>query len=193
VPSVATASRPRRADAQRKRASLLKAAHAVFLEEGVDAPLEHIAKEAGTGQGTLYRHFPTREHLWAAIIEHGCDEQEISALRAMTADDTETAFDDWLIRASELGGLYPGTSTHIGPLYNDLTSPVGQQCAGMVDAFSLLLAKAQHEGLVRSDVTAEDIMSIVISLPKNPQTGKPSKLSLTILLAGLKQTCLKQT
>ena len=63
-------SRPLRADAQRNRDKILTAAVRVFAEEGLDAHLERIAKEAGVGSGTLYRNFPTRESLIEAAYRN---------------------------------------------------------------------------------------------------------------------------
>ncbi|HMH58195.1 MAG TPA: helix-turn-helix domain-containing protein [Galbitalea sp.] len=62
--------RPKRADARRNEQSLLDAAAAVFVESGVDAPVRDIARKAGVGMGTIYRHFPTRAELVVAVYEH---------------------------------------------------------------------------------------------------------------------------
>jgi len=62
--------RPLRADAQRNREKLLTTAVAAFAEHGVDASLEDIARQAGVGIGTLYRHFPTRDALMEAVYRH---------------------------------------------------------------------------------------------------------------------------
>lgn len=63
-------SRPKRADARRNQQALLDAAAAVFVARGVDAPVREIAKEAGVGMGTIYRHFPTRADLVVAVYRH---------------------------------------------------------------------------------------------------------------------------
>ena len=60
-------AKPRRADAQRNHDAVLAAAKAVFAQAGTDAPMEDVARAAGVRQGTLYRRFPTREHLFAAM------------------------------------------------------------------------------------------------------------------------------
>lgn len=67
--STTTTPKLQRADAQRNYDTLLAAGKSVFARSGTDAPLEEIAHEAGVGQGTLYRHFPTREHLLVAILQ----------------------------------------------------------------------------------------------------------------------------
>jgi len=74
----ATEARPLRADAQRNRERLLDAAVRAFAQEGPDVTLDAIAKDAGVGIGTLYRHFPTREALFEAVYRHEVD--QLSAL-----------------------------------------------------------------------------------------------------------------
>jgi AcrR family transcriptional regulator len=89
-------SKPLRADARRNRDRLLAAAAEVFAEEGADASLDAIARRAGVGSGTLYRHFPTREALIRAVywarVEQACARGD--ALRA--AHDPVTALSEWL-------------------------------------------------------------------------------------------------
>jgi len=77
-------SNPGPAAAPRNRAALLEAAHAVFAESGTSAPLSSIARRAGVGQGSLYRHFPDRVSLVAAVVEENVDELEAVSARADT-------------------------------------------------------------------------------------------------------------
>src|SRR4029078_13580762 len=85
-----------RADAQRNHDAVLAAAKAVFAQAGTDAPMEACAGGAGGGKGTLYRRFPTREHLFAAILQERVDELEASAQRALAAPDVWQALRPWL-------------------------------------------------------------------------------------------------
>src|ERR1700733_13664725 len=71
-----------RADAQRNHDAILVAAKALFAQAGTDVPLEEVARAAGVGKGTLYPRFPTREHLFAAILQERVDELNASAQRA---------------------------------------------------------------------------------------------------------------
>jgi AcrR family transcriptional regulator len=66
--SLSTSPRALRADAQRNYDALLAAGKSTFARFGVDAPFEDVAREAGVGRGSLYRHFPTRDHLFVAIL-----------------------------------------------------------------------------------------------------------------------------
>src|SRR6202045_5070793 len=85
VQSAATLRRPR-ADAVRNRERVLEAAKIVFSKGGADASLEAVAKRAGVGIGTLYRHFPTREALFEAVYRH--EVQQLSELAEQLKDET---------------------------------------------------------------------------------------------------------
>src|SRR3954467_6750506 len=76
-----------RADAQRNYDALLAAGKSVFARFGVDAPFEDVAREAGVGRGTLYRHFPTREHLFVAILQERVDFLDAKAMELLDAPD----------------------------------------------------------------------------------------------------------
>ena len=92
----AASTKPRRADAQRNHDAVLAAARAVFAQAGIDAPMEDVARAAGVGKGTLYRRFPTREHLFAAILQDRVDELDASAQGALDAPDVWRALSEWL-------------------------------------------------------------------------------------------------
>ncbi|HEU4946028.1 MAG TPA: helix-turn-helix domain-containing protein, partial [Kribbella sp.] len=81
-----TTERPLRADAQRNRDQILAAASAAFSKCGLEATLEGIAKDAGVGIGTLYRHFPTRDDLVAAVFHDRIDELEALAEELLTSE-----------------------------------------------------------------------------------------------------------
>src|ERR1700743_1250147 len=86
-----------RADAQRNHDAILAAAKYVFAQAGKDAPVDDVARAAGVGKGSLARRFPTREHLFAAILQDRVDELDASAQRAHEAADV------WLALSEGLG------------------------------------------------------------------------------------------
>lgn len=174
-----------RADAQRNYDTLLAAAHAVFQSEGADAPMEHVAREAGASQGTLYRHFPTRDHLLAAMVQDRSDRLEAEAQDGLEVSDTWGALVAWLHDYVAMGDLYRGLSARIGHALADPTSPVATQCRGMKAAFSALLTHAQDQGLVRADVTSAQVLALVSALPKDQATNDTDELYFDIVLAGL--------
>src|SRR4051812_3094099 len=85
--SVTTRPKALRADAQRNYDALLAAGKILFARFGVDAPFEDVAREAGVGQGTLYRHFPTRDHLFVAILQERVDFLDAKATELLDAPD----------------------------------------------------------------------------------------------------------
>lgn len=91
------APRPLRADARRNREAILRAAREVFEVEGVLASLDGIASSAGVGNATLYRNFPTREDLLAAVMEADLDEARAKATMLVTEHEPRRALAEWLI------------------------------------------------------------------------------------------------
>src|ERR1700759_1439151 len=88
--------------------AVLAAARAVFARAGTDAPMEDVARAAGVGKGTLYRRFPPREHLFAAILQDRVDELDASAQRALDAQDVWRALSQWLGAWDRGGAGRPG-------------------------------------------------------------------------------------
>lgn len=166
-----------RADARRSRAKLLEAATVAFAEHGADAPLDDIARRAGVGIGTLYRHFPSRIDLQAAVYR--CQVESVCA----TADELigsvppEQAFAGWV---SALAGYLVTKRGLSGSLIATLgrDSELLSSCwMAMRDAADRLLRHAQEAGVLRSDVTADDVLrllhGIVLATERSPeQTGR---------------------
>src|SRR3954451_5950498 len=94
--SVTTRPKALRADAQRNYDALLAGGKILFARFGVDAPFEDVAREAGVGQGTLYRHFPTRDHLFVAILQERVDFLDAKATELLDAPDAWQALTEWL-------------------------------------------------------------------------------------------------
>ncbi len=156
-----------RADARRNRDELLDVARQVIAEEGVDASLRDIARRAGVGIGTLYRHFPTREDLLAAIIGEG-----VARLSARAADLSATkppgeALESWLADVARRIGPYRGLA---GTMLDAVTdegawdSRLCATCNDLMDAGRHLLARAQADHAVRPDVTWSDVFTAVAAI-----------------------------
>jgi len=176
-----------RADAQRSHARLLAAATAAFAENGADAPLEDIARRAGVGIGTLYRHFPTRLDLQAAVFRSQVDSVCARAQDPLDGTPAEQAFAGWI---KALAGYLV---TKRG-LSHALISSLGRDSElittcwmAMRDTAERLLVRAQEAGVVRPDVTAMDVMrlvhGIVVSTEQAP--GQADRL-LSLMLDGLR-------
>jgi AcrR family transcriptional regulator len=158
-----TRERAPRRDAQRNRERLVAAARAVFAERGVDASLEEIARRAGVGIGTLYRHFPTRQALVGALYEERIGEFLAIAADARSSPDAWAGFSTFLVRTVELHAC--------DHLLKDVLAqypPGGEGLAGATEelrkAVDELLARAHAEGSLRADFTVSDLRLLFRSL-----------------------------
>jgi AcrR family transcriptional regulator len=185
VPAPASTAKGLRADAQRNREALLATARAVFARLGTDAPLEVVAQEAGVGRGTLYRHFPSREHMLAAIMRDNAAVLEGKARELTEAPLPPDGLPDWLRQYDQFATEFPGMSAHVGRLADD-ESPVAGTCGPMKDSFARLWDRAQRAGRARRDVTATQALALISSLPKDPASGRTAKPYLDVALEGLR-------
>src|SRR3954463_5278452 len=111
---VTTSPKALRADAQRNYDALLAAGKSVFTRFGVDAPFEDVARAAGVGRGTLYRHFPTRADLFAAILQERVDFLDAKAGELLDAPDAWQALSEWLRLFDQSATEYAGMSARLG-------------------------------------------------------------------------------
>ncbi|MBF6465316.1 TetR/AcrR family transcriptional regulator [Nocardia beijingensis] len=150
--------RPLRADARRNRERVLAAAQEAFAAEGLSVPLDEIARRAGVGAGTVYRHFPTKEALFEAAIADRVD--RIIALARELADAAEpvAAFFDFLARLVAEGSVKRDLADAVGgPDAPEYLRPVH----GLNAAIGTLLTRAQQAGGVRGDIEVEDLMRVI--------------------------------
>jgi AcrR family transcriptional regulator len=156
-----------RADARRNRDELLDVARQVIREEGVDASLRDIARRAGVGIGTLYRHFPTREALLGAIIGDGVRRLSARATELSATRPPGGALEEWLTDVARRIGPYRGLPGTMLELVWDLEAgdkDLRVTCADMMDAGRGLLARAQAAHAVRPDVTFDDVFTAVAAI-----------------------------
>jgi AcrR family transcriptional regulator len=149
-----------RADARRNRAALLAAARAVFAEQGVDAPLDDVARRAGLGNATLYRHFPTRGELLVAAYA-----EEVAALcdlgrELLAAPDAGEALFEWL-------GEFVSHVASKRALAFAITDDAGERATlfgrwhhDMRATVTALLDRARAGGTVRADVDGLDLLAL---------------------------------
>ncbi|MFK4544259.1 AcrR family transcriptional regulator [Streptomyces tendae] len=146
-----------RRDARRNRELLLEAAHEVFTEQGLDAPLDVIARRAGVGNATLYRHFPTRAALVDAVFRDSLTGTMDAGERARKAPDA------WAGLTAYLEAVFSTLAADRGS--NDLmtTHLRGVESLEAVHEHNrttvhALLSRLRDEGTVRADVTTEDVL-----------------------------------
>lgn len=162
-------ARRQRADARRNREALLRAAHEAFAEAGSAASLEDIARRAGVGIGTLYRHFPTRKDLFEAAYVHEVDELCRSAAD-VAALDPWSALAGWLHRFVEYSATKKAVIEELAK-----ESALLQSCrADIVAAGEALLARAQAAAVARTDVTFDDVFQLVMGVTYM-QMGEPTE------------------
>jgi AcrR family transcriptional regulator len=185
-----TAARPMRADARRNYELLLTQAAAAFVERGADdVSLEEIARRAGVGIGTLYRHFPTRQDLLEAVYR---DQVELLAGRAAelsTADSPGAALAEWLAALTSFVSTKRSMNAALlATLGKD--SELFSSCSAMLRASTgSLLQRAQAAGAARADVTETDVLRLMhgLMLAADGAPGDPGQAGrmLSLVVAGL--------
>ena len=146
----AAAGRPLRADAARTRERVLQAAREAFAESGYGVPLDEIAALAGVGPGTVYRHFPSKETLFEAVVTARITDLVADARARAEAADPGEAFFGFLARIADESAAkrdLPDAISIAGSLREDLFA-----------ALDLLLRRAQRAGAVRAEVRTADLI-----------------------------------
>ncbi|MBH0781130.1 TetR/AcrR family transcriptional regulator [Nocardia bovistercoris] len=154
-------ARPLRADAKRNRDRLLERARELFLERGIDAPLEEIAARAGVGVGTLYRHFPTREALLEYLLRERFDALTELANELARESEPGAALREWTLRFVEATTVYRGLVGALTATLHDPGSALHAACERMRGVGADLLARAREAGRMRADVSTEEFLTLV--------------------------------
>jgi AcrR family transcriptional regulator len=183
-----TEPRALRADAQRNRARLLEAADAVFSAKGTEGSLEEIARQAGVGIGTLYRHFPTRQDLVEALIRSHADQLLARSVELFEADDPLDALRTWVQALLRHSATYRGLATSIVEATCDGSGELSIACQAQQAAGEALFARAQRLGYVRADATADDLLDLVMAITLVAERGQRTngERLLDIALDGLR-------
>jgi AcrR family transcriptional regulator len=186
IPTQQLLARPKRADARRNYEKVLAAARDAFAEGGESTALEEIARRAGVGIGTLYRHFPNRQALLEALYVNEVEEVCRSAAELEGADPWE-ALSGWF---EGLIGYFAAKRALAHELLNYLgqDAPLFKECRdSLFAAGEPLLRRAQAAGAVRPDVEFPEIMQMMMGITKIPATD-PAQIEhiLRIALDGLR-------
>ena len=191
IRGVTTQTRPLRADAERNRKRLLDAAVEVFAEQGLEASTAEIARRAGVGQGTVFRRFPTKDDLVAAIVVDrlGVIPDVAAALLAQPpADGRVLAFMAELasmhVRDHGLIEAVNGTRALADPAVHDAHG-------SLMDVLEELVKADREAGLVRDDLGAFDVMALGKAVASACEPGLPGaswKRYLAVVAAGLRPT-----
>lgn len=182
------ARRPR-ADSLRNREQLLSAAKAAFAEVGAEVALEEIARRAGVGIGTLYRHFPTRDALLAAVYRREVDQLAASADVLLAQRPAGAALEAWLHLLVD----YMATKRVIAPALR-ASSGEGAEVyassgAAITEAMTRLARAAAAAGDIRPDIGPEDLYRMLMGVSHGydrPDWEPSARRLIGVLMAGLK-------
>ena len=153
-----------RADAKKNYDQLLAVARDVILHDGADASLRDIARKAGVGLGTLYRHFPTREALLEALLRTGFDALARRAAALAGEADAGRALVTWLHEAVAMTHGYSGAIAPMVAAIADEASALHGACVGLRAAGTRLLVRAQEAGAARPDIDGDDLFALISAL-----------------------------
>ena len=189
MPDVTPMGRRPRADAQQSRAALVAGARSVFAASGVDAPARDIAAAAGVGVGTLYRHFPNRADLVAAVFTTEIDATASAASEFLATEPPGVALDHWVARFTRFvatkRGL--GAALHSGdPAFEPLPTYF---IAKLGPAITSLVRAAGQAGEIRSDVDPIELLQAIGDLShRAPGADDAPNPMVLLLLDGLRRT-----
>jgi len=159
-----TTSRKPRADAVRNRERVLEAAKAVFSAGGAEASLEAVARHAGVGIGTLYRHFPTREALYEAVYRR--EVEQLGELAESLKDDARPveALRRWIASNIEFVATKKGMATALAVAAHGLPHLQSLSFERLTQAIGVLLERAVQAGEIRADVSPEDLLRTLVGM-----------------------------
>lgn len=166
-----------RADAARNRAKLLEAATALFAERGVETSLDDVAKAAGVGIGTLYRHFPSREDLVLAVYGAQIDALDERSRELATREDPGEALREWMRGFVDFYAVKQGMVTLLRTMMNGSRSEHFEHTRTTLrEAAERMLAPAIAAGVIREDVAAPELLRALggICLTSDPKTTPAS-------------------
>src|ERR1700735_2400976 len=163
----AKADRKPRIDAVRNRERVLEAAKAVFSAGGADASLEAVAKRAGVGIGTLYRHFPTREALFEAVYRHEVDQLSDLAERLSDEAAPVEALRRWLHANVRLIATKKGMVAALALAAHRPSELHAYSSDRLTKAVVSLLDHAAKAGEIRTDITPEDLLRALVGMCYN--------------------------
>jgi AcrR family transcriptional regulator len=184
------APRAPRSDALRNRTALLSTARRMLAARGLDVPVEEIAREAGVGVGTVYRNFPTKAALLAAVIAQAFDELTVDARAALARPSVGDAFFEYL-RSLAAVMARDRVLVAAARAVDRRSSTRGPEVQALFDAVDELLERAIDAGAVRPGITAEDIAALLAGVGEaGDERGRRSPAALdryvAVLVDGLR-------
>jgi len=174
------ARRPR-ADALRNRERLVDAAKAAFADAGAEVSLEEIARRAGVGIGTLYRHFPSRDAIVAAVYRREVQQMADAAARLLTSSAPGEALHEWMRLLVDYMATKKLVASALGSMSGEIYASS--------DAITLLMERARAAGDVRADADPDDILRALVGFTygaRGPGWEASARRLIDILMDGLR-------
>ena len=167
-----------RTDALRNRAMIIEVARHQFAEHGIGTSLETIAKDAGVGPGTLYRHFPTRESLLTAALDEGGEELLARHAQIVLIADPDEALRQWMRALEAYLSLFSGLPDPVIKALEEGGSPLAVSCQKLIAITDGILRSAQRGGTARAAVDADTLFLTALSLAwvKGAKPRHPAQL-----------------
>jgi AcrR family transcriptional regulator len=178
-----------RADARRNRDRLIEAAAPAFAEHGTKASLEDIARRAGVGIGTLYRHFPTREHLVEVVYGREVEQLIEAADDLQKREAPDVALEQWMLRFVGYIAAKRGMAESLKTLYASNSALFAKASGAVPQTLQRLVGVAAEAGLIRKDIQSADLLqalSGLYSAPDTPDWRDRSRRLVGLLMDGLR-------
>jgi AcrR family transcriptional regulator len=186
---MSTLEKPLRADARRNREKVLAAARAIFAEDGVDAQMDDVARRAGLGVGTVYRHFPTKEALVNALSDELFAVIAVHTRTLLTLDDPWEAF----TRALWFGAEKTAGDRAFTEILAAMRGNPARTCPGkedLLETTAVLMDRCKAAGVMREDAMVEDVGLVMCGVGSASQMEHPVpdawRRHLAIVLDGLR-------
>ncbi|MDH2413296.1 TetR/AcrR family transcriptional regulator [Nocardioides sp. CER19] len=173
-----------RADAKRNYDKIVEVAGLTFREKGYDAPLDEIAKRAGVGPGTLYRHFPTREALIDAVMQNWIASVHESADKALAHEgDARDRLMAWFEEYAARLTVHKGVAAKITAALGDERSPMANKCQTYAAANEKVVEALRAEGAVRPQVEPLEVLRLIGGIATVADQGNLSPEAVRPMLA----------
>jgi AcrR family transcriptional regulator len=188
--ATADPTRPLRADARENREKLLRAAGRQFAASGADVALGAIARTAGVGIGTLYRHFPTRQALIEAVYRNEVDQLCACAGELLTQLSPDAALEEWMERFVAYATTRRGLAGALKSVASSQADVFPATRERLLTAIGALLGAGAATGRIRADVSAEDVLTSMNAVWTISGEGEPwatqARRVLRLLMDGLR-------
>ncbi|MFC5745829.1 TetR/AcrR family transcriptional regulator [Actinomadura rugatobispora] len=177
--------KPKRADARRNYEAVVAAAQRAFLRDGAGTSIDEIARAAGVGSATLYRHFPNRDDLLVAALAENMAATHRRGTELVSAPRPAEALRAWLLAMIDQVSTYGDLPGRVLDAAGSRNSALGVTCASMQEITRTLLDRAREAGAVRADVTPEELFDLVSGIAwtvsrNRPEDGGRRLLDLTL-------------